>query len=80
MILDYENGIRREITRAFFTAQKQLNKYTLIYDELKESAYIPYLDFNNLYSTTYLNMLKIYQCLHLTLSKTMTKTAILVLH
>ena len=40
MILDYENGIRREITRAFFTAQKQLNKYTLIYDEKKVHTFL----------------------------------------
>ena len=49
MLLDYENGIRGEIARAIGNYTKANHKYMYDYDEIKESSYIAYPDFNNQY-------------------------------
>ena len=51
MFLDDENGVRGEISRLIISPKAD-NKYMSEY-ELKESIYIPYLDFNDLYQWSF---------------------------
>ena len=52
MLPDYENDIKRKITKAICYYVEINNKYMHHYDETKEKMYIQYLDFNNQYELT----------------------------
>lgn len=53
MILDYENSIRRVMTRAIFHFVEAINEYMYDYDESNKSSHIIHLDFNNQYDGLY---------------------------
>ena len=47
MLLDYEIGVRGEITRVLRHYAEANNKYIPDYDKSKESTYVLFLDFSN---------------------------------
>ena len=49
MLLMIEKGIRGRILHSVYRRAKANNKYMKDYDENKESSYIIYGDYNNLY-------------------------------
>ena len=49
MLLMIENGIRGGICRSIFRNAKANNKYMIDCDEKKESSFLIYTDYNNLY-------------------------------
>ena len=73
MIIDYKNAIRGGIITTIIIIVKLINKYIHNYDETKDSTYIQYgyiqsiwmSFFHNHFSMVDLNMLKIFQCLHI---------------